>query len=432
MPDLIYDMSRLSTRALNATPNGIDLIDTFLADYFISRSDEPAHTLLFGFRGPRLFSPDSIEAPIAMLDTAWGRNVSPSIDAAPKSLLAALDRNRAAPGPARVKAQTPAHRLQRTMRVGRAIARYGFRPGGDPVATAPRGAVYLNASHYPLEQSAHVAWLEARPDVRPAFFIHDLLPVARPELFWSSEPARHAKRLELLARRGATAIVASETVEDMLRSHMRGLGRADLPIFRANPPVLPMFRQPVRPEPRLEFARYFLVCGTIEPRKNHLLLLEVWRRLVAKWGRGAPQLVIVGKRGWRCDHILEAIADPALAGLVVEVNGLSTGAYRILLAHALALLAPSFDEGFGLPLAEALTSGTPAIASDIPSHREQGGDAALYLDARRRDDWYDAISAFAAPGSAARAEGLARAATFVSIDRGDYVKKLAAFLDEFE
>jgi glycosyltransferase involved in cell wall biosynthesis len=430
MVDIIYDLSRLSTRALNVTPNGIDWIDTFWADYFVSRSSRPADTLLFGFRGPRLFPPGAIEIPTKMLDKAWGRDEKPTMDAIPKSLLTALLGTGRASAIARVSGQRQGARLHQAIRIGASLAKYGLRLGSDPASHAPRGAIYINASHYPLEQSRHVAWLEARPDVRPVFFIHDLLPVAKPNLFWSAEPARHARRLELLARRGAAAVVASEAVEVMLRDHMRCLGRPELPIHRANPPVLSMFDQPIETNERLAAARYFVVCGTIEPRKNHLLLVEVWRHLVAEMGDKAPRLLIVGKRGWRCDQIVQAIADPKLRSFVIEANGLSTAAYRVLLGHALALLSPSTNEGYGLPLAEALASGVPAVASDIPSHREQGRGAVLYLPPDRPEDWHHAVTAVAAPESRLRADLLARARLHVSVKQSDYEGALSAFLNE--
>jgi glycosyltransferase involved in cell wall biosynthesis len=84
-----------------------------------------------------------------------------------------------------------------------------------------------------------------------------------------------------------------------------------------------------------------------------LLLLRVWRELVKKHGRDAPKLVIVGKRGWNNAAIVESLQDEALRGHVIEVAGLPTPDYKRLLDHCRALLAPSFAEGFGLPVAEA-------------------------------------------------------------------------------
>lgn len=52
---------------------------------------------------------------------------------------------------------------------------------------------------------------------------------------------------------------------------------------------------------------YFVVLGTMRPRKNHLLLLHLWRQLVAELGDGAPQLVVIGQRGWECEQVVDLL-----------------------------------------------------------------------------------------------------------------------------
>jgi glycosyltransferase involved in cell wall biosynthesis len=235
--------------------------------------------------------------------------------------------------------------------------------------------------------------------VRPVFWIHDLLPIDRPEWFWGREPALHQLRVELLARRGAAAVVAGASVEARLRDHLERLGRRDLPIFRLPPPTDALFGKPPILDARLAPLCFFIVCGTIEPRKNHLLLLRVWRDLVARYGGDAPKLVVVGKRGWNSAEIIAALQDEALRGHVIEVAGLPTPDYKRLLDHSRALLAPSFAEGFGFPVAEALASGVPVIASDIPPFREQGAQGVQHHDPQSEEAWRRAIVdvAFAAP-----------------------------------
>ncbi len=428
MVDFIYDVSRLSTRTLNATPNGIDWIDSLLADYFLSPSGGGASALLFGFLGPRLFPPGRLANPVRALDQAWGRDAQECAGAIPEWLISALTGDRDAAG-LRIGAPGAIRREARRLgRVARSLGTYGFSPGRDPEKSAPSGAVYLNASHFPLEQPRHVRWLEQRRDIRPVMFVHDLLPVLRPDLFWSGEPGRHDRRLAFLARRGAAAIVASSAVESLLDDHMKKSGRRDLPILRAPPPVLPLFRRPCPLDPRLARANFFVVCGTIEPRKNHLLLIEVWRRLAGARGADAPRLLLVGKRGWRCDDIVASIRDPALRGLVIEASGLSTAAYRGVLAHARALLSPSLAEGFGLPVAEALAARIPVIASAIAPHFEQGGQAPVYLDLHRPEDWFLAVEDFARADSSARAEALVRLDACHPVDPAAYCATLRGAL----
>lgn len=422
MTALVYDLSRLSTRVLNATPNGIDWIDRLLADHFLEDRGAETWPLLFGPFGPRLFAPGLLPNPTAALQRQWDAPAR-----IPDALVEALRRPVAAGRPGvRLDFTAPG----RPRRIAGALGNYGLKLGADPKGAAPEGAIYLNATHYPLESARHVAWLDARPDVKPVFFIHDLLPVAAPETFWRNEPQRHARRLDLLARRGAGALVTSGAVAAELATHMRALGRPDLPIFQAHPPVAPVFRASCPPDPRLADIPYFVVCGTIEPRKNHLLLVEVWRRLVARRGAAAPKLVVIGKRGWKSEAIAAALGDPALGGAMVEVGGLSNGGWRALLAGASALLAPSFAEGFGLPLAEALAAGTPALCSDIPAFREIGGEAADYLDPRRPEDWAARITAFLDRDGAARAAGGKRAGLHRPVAPEAWLAALDGFVEE--
>lgn len=383
---VVYDFSRLPTRVLNPTPNGIDRIDMHLARHFLAR--DPAWPLMFGLRGPRLRPATDARAWLDRLEALWRETGAADVDAACDAVADAL---LSAAGPTQLSlGRRGAGRLGRMAEGARVLRRFRLADGPSPRDVAPPNAVFLNATHFPIESPRHVAWLDERPDIRPVLFVHDVLPVSHPHLFWGREPARHKQRLEFLARRGAGALVTTKRVEAALNEILATLGRANLPVFCAAPPVAPIFLAPAVPVARLRGRAYFVVCGTIEPRKNHVFLAALWRRLVESFGPRAPKLLVVGKRGWSYKPIVRALHDPALRGHVVEVSGVPTAAYRRLLEGARALLAPSLDEGFGLTVAEALAAGVPAIASDIPAHREQHG--ALFLSTDRPDDWIEAIA----------------------------------------
>jgi glycosyltransferase involved in cell wall biosynthesis len=111
---------------------------------------------------------------------------------------------------------------------------------------------------------------------------------------------------------------------------------------------------------------------------------------------GAPRLVIAGRRGWQVGPLLWAIDhDPALAGLVVRIEGASDRDALALLAGARALVMPSLAEGLGLPALEAAALSVPAILSDLPALRETGGRLASYLDPMDAAAWADAIERIA-------------------------------------
>src|SRR5436305_12196484 len=123
------------------------------------------------------------------------------------------------------------------------------------------------------------------------------------------------------------------------------------------------------------------MLSTIEPRKNHWMILQVWRGLVELHGAAAPRLVIVGQRGWECENVLDLLERcESLRGFVLEKPACSDSELVTYLRHAQALLFPSLVEGYGLPLAEALSLGLPAIASDLPVVREIAADIPDHLE----------------------------------------------------
>jgi glycosyltransferase involved in cell wall biosynthesis len=119
--------------------------------------------------------------------------------------------------------------------------------------------------------------------------------------------------------------------------------------------------------------------------------------------------VLVGQRGWKTEAIDAALARPDFPShLVDERNGLTDRAVGDLLSGARALLAPSFAEGFGLPVAEALALGVPVVCSDLPAHRFVGGAAPDYLDADDLEAWCLAILDYATEESPRRRAQLTR------------------------
>jgi glycosyltransferase involved in cell wall biosynthesis len=156
-------------------------------------------------------------------------------------------------------------------------------------------------------------------------------------------------------------------------------------------------------------APYFVVLGTIEPRKNHRLLLNLWRELVARLGPATPHLVLIGRRGWECENVVDMLERcDALRGHVHEVPGCTDATLAQYLQHARALLFPSFAEGFGMPLVEALLMGTPVVASTLPVFREIAGAVPDYLGPLDGPGWTQAVLDYAADPSPRRDAQLQR------------------------
>jgi alpha-1,3-rhamnosyl/mannosyltransferase len=126
-------------------------------------------------------------------------------------------------------------------------------------------------------------------------------------------------------------------------------------------------------------GRYILFLGTLEPRKNVQGLLDAYAALVTRWPK-APPLVLAGRRTPESELWIEAIGRPPLAGRVEYRGYVPDHGRRELYEDARLVVLPSFDEGFGLPVVEAMSLGIPVVASDQGALPEVCGGAALLVD----------------------------------------------------
>ncbi len=141
---------------------------------------------------------------------------------------------------------------------------------------------------------------------------------------------------------------------------------------------------------------FALMVGTIEPRKNHRLVLAAFEAL---WAQGsALQLVLVGAPGWCSDSLLAQLESHAELGRRLHwFRHLPDSALHALYSTASTLVFASLDEGFGLPLAEAAFLGCPVLAADVAVLREVGGDWPTWLPVDGVAQWAAALQALTPP-----------------------------------
>lgn len=248
-------------------------------------------------------------------------------------------------------------------------------------------AVYLNVGHSGFDREAHWRSLAGLAAKR-VYLLHDLIPITHPHLTTAHKAARHCGRVCGALARADGIVANSQATADGLAGFAQSQGVTPPPILAA-----PIAAQSLPQANRTSTGRpYFLCIGTIEPRKNHALLLRVWSRLIERMGDEAPQLIIAGKRGTDASAILSALeGDRRLQNAVSVRSGLSDGDLGTLLAGARALVFPTLAEGFGLPVAEALQAGVPVIASDLPALREVGQGIPALLDPTDEPAWAETI-----------------------------------------
>lgn len=136
---------------------------------------------------------------------------------------------------------------------------------------------------------------------------------------------------------------------------------------------------------------YFLVVGSVEPRKNHKTILDAFEIL---WQQGVEvNLLIVGGHGWKSeDFFLRVEQHPLLNKCLFLPRQVSDVELSCLYKATTALIIASFDEGFGLPIVEAYQRGAEVICSDIPVFHEVAGDRAAYFDPHRPESLAEAIN----------------------------------------
>jgi glycosyltransferase involved in cell wall biosynthesis len=251
--------------------------------------------------------------------------------------------------------------------------------------------------------------------VRLAAICTDIIALTHPEFFRPSDVRRFRTYWTAMFGLAEVVIVNSNRVladvEEYCRDRHPDHGRFE---------VVPLGFRP--PEPRagaatplpawLEHGRFAMFVSTVEPRKNHALLLRVWRRLLAD---GVPQragfkLVFVGREGWMVDDLMAQIRAPEFDGSLLHLTNIDDEQLSALYDAAAFCLYPSRYEGFGLPVIEAFARGKPVIASGGGSLQEVAGPHAPCLDPDDADAWATTMQAWIERPElvAARAAAIAR------------------------
>lgn len=236
------------------------------------------------------------------------------------------------------------------------------------------------------------------------FNIYDLIPISHPQFCDKDVSDQFADYYHRSMQIAAGYMAISATVRDDAKRYLVGAS----PEFSAKPDAAPQFdyfylgadfcldfsETCIRSELKQIFSNdtaVFLAVGTIEPRKNHAYLLDVFERL---WSQGsAAKLLIAGKIGWKVDTLMVRLrSHPQLNRNLFLFHTLSDMELSFVYSRSKSLVFPSVVEGFGLPIIEALQHGLPVIASDIPIHREIGGQLVYYVDHENPESLVNQIS----------------------------------------
>ena len=381
---IAYDITRLFLGPLSRTPRGIDRIDIILAEHFFAVGNEGNVGVLPTPWGTRIYSAPRVRRGLANLRRLWAEDINPSND----PIWSAL-RQRMLSGAGETYRKPKVISLVTGVgRLGSSLSATGISLGRSAIRHVPGGAVYLNIGHLSLAVPHFQRWLDRRSDITSVFMLHDVIPLENPEFVSPSSARHHDAMVASTVRHADAVIVTTRHAHSTVTGALAQRGRPNIPTFARGLPLPAAFEQRGQAHADLAHLPYFVVCGSIEPRKNHSLLHEVWKNLSSQLGEATPHLVVVGSPGWNSEKLLSQLENCAATRRRIHpVSGLSTPALKQLLVGARGLLMPSWNEGFGLPVLEANALGIPVIASDIPSHREVASEPTFLLNPSDVDAW---------------------------------------------
>jgi glycosyltransferase involved in cell wall biosynthesis len=203
-----------------------------------------------------------------------------------------------------------------------------------------------------------------------------------------------AGTLEAMARADGFIFISHSARAEFERILPGWLGEHDIPtavihLGARDPERTVTAGRPQTPPPS---EPYWLAVGTIQPRKNYEALIHALPLYRRQSGRPAP-LILVGGGGWKSESLKREFTRLEREGAVRWPGYVDEPELHALYGHARGLLFPSWYEGFGLPVLEAMSHGCPVISSDVTSLREVGGAAARYIDPSRPETIAEAMLA---------------------------------------
>jgi glycosyltransferase involved in cell wall biosynthesis len=217
---------------------------------------------------------------------------------------------------------------------------------------------------------------------RQIVIVHDLLFESHPQYFGKLAALRFRALVRLSAMRARAVIAVSNTTRGEILARYR-LPETRVHLVRGG--IDPAGHAVDTQTPTPHAQPYILAVGRLEPRKNIETLLRAFRLMKT----AGVHLVIIGREDFGASALAAQLramqTDPATAGRVTWLRTVSDRDLPAYYKHASVFAFPSFAEGFGLPLLEALVHNIPIVASDHPAMREVGGACARYFAANAPD-----------------------------------------------
>ena len=258
------------------------------------------------------------------------------------------------------------------------------------ILNLPAGCIFIQPHLYGVVP-------ENQKEIQYIIRLHDLFPISNPEWFrfYSNRIFETSLRTSLIYGR---FLCDSQATQSALRTI------SEIAWSRSQVAYCPVRRLMSIPcnkcfacQNFLTPKSYLIAVGTIEPRKNHYGLVEAWVHVLPSLEANSA-LVIVGKKGWKSGRTTRKILS-LKHSRVLWLQDVCDKGLNFLLANAQSLVSTSFEEGFNLPVAEALMAGTPVLISNNSVHKEIYNGFANFFDLNSKDSLTQGIvESFQTPG----------------------------------
>ncbi len=227
--------------------------------------------------------------------------------------------------------------------------------------------------------------------------IHDLIMMSHPQLYPAIDRAIYTAKIKKACRMADKIVAVSDFTARQLEERL-GVSRRKIeviyqgcdPIFAVKPAEATM--DEVKRRYNLP-ARFMLYVGTIEERKNLMLVAEALRMLAGNHPGEDIKVVAIGRPTPYLDKVKRFLAENGLADRMIFLHNVPYGDLPVIYYLARVFVYPSVVEGFGIPLLEAVTAGVPAIGCSGSCLEEAGGEGSLYVDPHSPEAMADAIQA---------------------------------------
>jgi glycosyltransferase involved in cell wall biosynthesis len=233
-----------------------------------------------------------------------------------------------------------------------------------------------------------------KSDIKTVVTIHDLIFKIYPQTYNIIDRFIYSWKFKYSCQHADKIVAISEnTKQDIIKYYNIPAKKVEViyqtcqPLYynlsdpKTHPVVLNQYQVP---------ERFLLYVGTVQERKNLKVIIKAYQHLAPEF---KLPIVIVGNGGQYKKETKQLIKEQGMSNLVIWIEKLDNGAHlQVLYQAASILIYPSFYEGFGLPVAEALLSKTAVITADTSSLREAGGPYSIYINPRDDKELAEAIS----------------------------------------